>query len=229
MKKQFLTIGLGLALALSFAGPALAQTSDPGFGCTGPGGTNCKYVPLEPLSLLDESGTTSFAGFISSLFKVLFAVSGLLAVVMLTFGGIEYMVSDIAHRKNEGLARAQAAVYGILILAGSWLLLHTINPELLNFNLDIPGSSAPAQQAQTSTTGSSGGSSDTSGGTGSNSVTDEGGAKDDADVVYTWWPQADRISRMQKYSKNYCGGKLVETSEIKTDKNGQYYRMTCKK
>ncbi len=63
-------------------------------------GANCTYVPLEPLSKLDESGNMNLVDFLSSLFKILFSISGLIAVAMLTAGGIEYMVSDVAERKK---------------------------------------------------------------------------------------------------------------------------------
>lgn len=105
-------------------------------GLTSTGDGDLSYTPLEPLSV-DQSGTADLGSFLTSLFKILFSISGLIAVAMLAVGGIEYMVSDIAERKNEGLRRAQAAFYGLLILAGSWLLLNTINPCLLNFDLNI--------------------------------------------------------------------------------------------
>lgn len=104
----------------------------------------CTYTPLEPVSGFEQTGAQDFGSFLKSIFRILFSISALIAVGMLTVGGIEYMVSEVAHRKNEGLRRAQAAIYGILILAGSWLILNTINPRLLEFNFNVGGSSGSA-------------------------------------------------------------------------------------
>ena len=136
MKKGLQWVLIGSALVLSFAGPALAQAQEPGFKCDS-NGANCTYVPLEPIPGLEQSGNTDLGTFLTSLFKILFSLSALVAVGMLTIGGIEYMVSEVPGVKAHALERAKAAIYGILILAGSWLLLNTINPQLLKFDLNF--------------------------------------------------------------------------------------------
>ncbi|HVV15190.1 MAG TPA: pilin [Candidatus Paceibacterota bacterium] len=216
MKKTFyLYISLiGFVLALSFAGSVLAQNK-PGFSCTGPGGTNCQYVPLEPLSNMDEGGNTTMATFINSLFKILFSLSALFAVAMLTMGGIEYMISDVAERKNEGIRRATAALYGILILAGSYLLLYTINPQLLNFDLTFKQIGSTGAGAQTGQSGV---------GNAPQSETEitgpQGGVIYDSDSLSV---QAKALNQIN----TYCKGKVEKTRG--TDSIGDYTEYSCVK
>jgi hypothetical protein len=106
--------------------------SAPGFSCDASG--TCTYTPLEPLSPA-QSGTLSMADFVKELFRILFSISGLIAVVALTAGGIQYMVSEVPGVKAASLDRIKASMYGILILIGSYMLLYTINPQLLEFRL----------------------------------------------------------------------------------------------
>ncbi len=96
------------------------------------------YIPLEPLPCpsgpCDQSGT-NFPAFVSTIFKVLIGFGGLFAVVMIVIAGIGYMLSESALDTSKAKARAQAALWGLLLLAVSWLILWTINPKLLEFNL----------------------------------------------------------------------------------------------
>lgn len=103
------------------------------------GNGNIGYTPLEPIPGLAEaqSGNTNFALFLKYVFGVLISLGGLSAVVMLIFGGITYMVSDVVHKKTDALRRVQAAMWGLLLLIASWLILNAINPRLLVFELLI--------------------------------------------------------------------------------------------
>lgn len=104
-----------------------------------------KYAPLEPLPGLQDASNVSFVTMLNLLFKVLISVGALFAVGTLVWGGIMYMVSDVFETKSEARRRMNAAIYGLLILAGSWLILNTINPQLLIFKLNVPssGNSSP--------------------------------------------------------------------------------------
>ena len=97
-----------------------------------------EYIPLEPLPCpngpCDQSGT-NFPSFVSTIFKVLIGFGGLFAVVMIVIAGIGYMLSESALDISKAKSRAQAALWGLLLLAASWLILFTINPKLLTFDL----------------------------------------------------------------------------------------------
>lgn len=136
MKYLTLYITIGVVL-LGSPLAAAAQTQQPGLDCSS---GQCVYTPLEPIPGGDQTGT-DFGALMRTVFRVLFSLAALLAVAMLVAGGIQYMLSEVPGIKVTALARAQAAIYGILILAGSWLILNTINPQLLEFNLDLKSAS----------------------------------------------------------------------------------------
>lgn len=114
--------------------------------------TNCNlgYTPLEPIPGLttNADGSTftnpnNLPSIVNAIFKIFITVGALFAVLMLTVGGIQYMISGGPAEKARGIQRAQAALWGILLLAAAYLILYTINPNLLTFNLNpCPSGSA---------------------------------------------------------------------------------------
>ncbi len=106
--------------------------------CNGPYGT-CTYTPLEPIPGVQQSGNVNFAAFLSSIFKILISIGGLFAVVMIVVAGIGYMISESAVDIDKAKHRAIAALWGLMLLAGCWLILNTINPDLLKFDFSSLG------------------------------------------------------------------------------------------
>jgi hypothetical protein len=145
MKKYLLLIVFLGILTLSGVGVVYAQNG------------NIGYTPLEPIPGVNTGdAVANFPAIIKTVFQILFSLGALLTVAMLVVGGIEYMVSDVVPLKAEGMRRAQAALWGMAILAGSWLLLNTINPELLNFKLPTTGSGGTGGTSPTSGSGGGG-------------------------------------------------------------------------
>ncbi len=100
------------------------------------------YVPLEPLPGFDQSGQSDFSFFLNALFKISIAVGAIIALAMLVYSGIVYMVSGAIGTKSAALKRIQASLWGLLLLIASWLLLYTINPRLVG--CDKNGTCPPA-------------------------------------------------------------------------------------
>jgi hypothetical protein len=118
------------------------------------------YTPLEPLSPNDTNGYGSIQQYLQSAFTILISLGGLFAVTMLTLSGVRYMLSESFTDKDKAKTRIIASLWGLLLLASSWLILHTINPQLLQFNLTgvgIGGTGNYSPLPNTSTTGSTGG------------------------------------------------------------------------
>ena len=116
-------------------------TSCPNGGELKNGVCNLGYTPLEPIPGItqgvngyDLTSPGGFAKFINAIFTILITGGALLAVLSLTLGGVQYMTSSTLGNKTAGIERARAAIYGILIIAATYLILNTINPQLLNFN-----------------------------------------------------------------------------------------------
>ncbi|HVV38788.1 MAG TPA: pilin [Candidatus Paceibacterota bacterium] len=111
---------------------------------------NISYTPLEPL-LPDAPANiaSDFGAYLNLMFKLFLSVGALLAVGRLVVGGIMYMTSEVMETKGDAKRWMTSSIYGLLLLAGSWLILYTINPDLLKFNLVVPGSNnTPAAQQQ---------------------------------------------------------------------------------
>lgn len=136
MKKYLYIVFVGVLL-LSSALTAVAQSNNP---CDPSlGGGNLGYCPLEPIqNFTVGTANADLPTLLKGLFRILFSLSALLAVGRLVVGGIMYMTSDVAGNKTQAKKWATSALYGLLILAGSYLILYTINPDLVRLNLTIP-------------------------------------------------------------------------------------------
>ena len=67
-------------------------------------------------------------------------VASLLALLMMVVGGYYYMTaSGNAEQSSKGVEMIWGAVIGLAILFGAYLLLNTINPDLVNFKFQTTG------------------------------------------------------------------------------------------
>ncbi len=97
------------------------------------------FIPLTNGGIPGIQSGTSFNDFLNATFKLGLAVAATLAVVMITIGGLQYMTTDSIFDKSEGKEKIQNAVVGLLIALLIWLILFTINPNLLKFDINISG------------------------------------------------------------------------------------------
>ena len=76
-------------------------------------------------------------------------VAALLAFLMMIVGGYTYMTAQgNAEKSSKGSGLIMSSVIGLALLFGAYLLLSTINPDLVNFsqfNNDFNGLNTPAQ------------------------------------------------------------------------------------
>ena len=115
--------------------------------------TDTNYVPLAKLPGLEDKIETSkqctttngvttcanpcpFGKYLNILIKLFLGISAVLAMIMIVWGGIQYMTSELASSKEAGRESITHAVLGLLLALGAWLLLFTLNPDLLNICLD---------------------------------------------------------------------------------------------
>ncbi len=115
---------------------------------------NISYVPLEPIPGANQTGTVSFGLLLTGLLKTLISLGGLVAVLALIFGGVAYMVSSVGVTLSAAKERMKSAIYGLLLLIACWLILSTINPQLLFFPdsfSPVPSTSINTNNAQTQT------------------------------------------------------------------------------
>lgn len=81
--------------------------------------------------------TKDFPTYLQGLYRIGIGACFVLGVIMFTWAGIEYILSESMTKKSDAKARIAAALTGLAIALVSYVLLQTINPKLLEFtNLD---------------------------------------------------------------------------------------------
>lgn len=102
------------------------------------------YVPLAPLPGQTGGGGVDIGGYFSNMFTLIIGIAGVLAVLMIVIAGIEYM-SPMPSSKESGKNRALAAIFGLLLALVSYLILQTINPDLVVPKLDLTNTTSKTQ------------------------------------------------------------------------------------
>ena len=79
-----------------------------------------------------NTDSSDIGGFINNLYVFALGISGVIAVGMIVVGSIYYSVSGGSpDKQNEGKNMISSALWGLLLLFGSYLILNTVNPELV--------------------------------------------------------------------------------------------------
>ncbi len=103
--------------------------------------TKTTYQPLAPLpgllEIVETKDDCAFGKYLNIIIKLVLGMAAVLAMVMITWGGVEYITSELVSGKEAGKETIQHALLGLLIALGAWLILNTINPKLLNSCLEI--------------------------------------------------------------------------------------------
>lgn len=86
----------------------------------------------------------AFSNFLSWLYRFALSAAAILAVLMIVIGGLQYIISGgNAEKRSSAKRRIEQAIFGLLIAVAAWLILYTINPDLVNsvLNIDCVGPS----------------------------------------------------------------------------------------
>ena len=84
--------------------------------------------------------SNGFITYGSQLFWFLLSAAIILALVMMVIGGVEYVgAAGNTSFLGDAKDRIINALLGLILALAAWLILNTINPELVNFQLDIEG------------------------------------------------------------------------------------------
>jgi hypothetical protein len=93
------------------------------------------YVPLSNNLPISSSagggGGGDLQGMIVGIFTWGVSIAGLLAIIYIVIGGVQYMTTDSIFNKEDGKNKIQSAVVGLLIVLAGWLILNEINPSIL--------------------------------------------------------------------------------------------------
>ena len=116
------------------------------------------FSPSTTLPVPDKGLPTDLGQLIAKIFEWSLGLIGLVIFVRFFYAGFLWFTAA-GNPANVGTAKTimKNAVYGALVLFSAWLILNTINPDLVGGRLDLPG--LPASQPTTGTnqpTGSTG-------------------------------------------------------------------------
>lgn len=138
-RKQYVVCSMGIVYMLFFlttyyllptTAIAQAKPADP-----------TPYILLAPIPLQGpESGVTTVTtakDYIPGLIKLAIALAGVLAVLRIMWGGFQYISTDAISGKSEAKGIISNALWGLLLAMTAWLILYTLNPKLVEINLDI--------------------------------------------------------------------------------------------
>lgn len=144
---------LVLVLALLVV-PVLGLAQGPVGGVGGP--VTVSSNPCTPSAYVKGQDNSQLLGqCISQIYLYSLGAAGLLALLMIVLGGYYIMSAQgNAERTTKGREFVLSSIVGILILAGAFLILYTINPDLTDFSmkslncLSPSGNQAPIQPGQ---------------------------------------------------------------------------------
>lgn len=107
-------------------------------GANGQPSTYCLLAPLPTSSGGTPTSQTTFSDYIVNVMKLAVGVAAALAVLMIVWGGIKYMTSDVISNKASAKTSIQNALLGLLLALASYTILNTINKDLITIDILLP-------------------------------------------------------------------------------------------
>ncbi len=136
MRKTIISISSLLAIVF---GGALIVHAEAGGALDASTG---QYVPLAKLPIgpnASELAVYTMSTYLSGIIKLVIALGAGLAVLMGILAGVQYIAKGISpSAKNEAKEKMISALTGLALVLTSYLILNSINPDLVNFKLDLP-------------------------------------------------------------------------------------------
>ncbi len=146
MKNAFLTISartlaahvIALVFLLIFFAPSITLAVSAG---------DAPYIPLAPIPGTVQDGCdftstsaeckTTFMTYLNGAYKTAIGVAGMLAVVMIIWWGFQYVITASEGGKTNSREGITNAIVGLLLTLGSWLIVYTINPKLVQLDFKM--------------------------------------------------------------------------------------------
>ena len=117
----------------------------PCYGTEQDGCVNGQLVSFDPTT---DTGNNKLGTYLNIIIRLFIGLCAVAAVVMIIIAGIQYSTSELISDKGAAKEKIQGAVLGLLLALGSWTILYTINPDLLNTDVDIGGTSLTSEGEQ---------------------------------------------------------------------------------
>ena len=98
--------------------------------------TNITISTSVPGTVSVPVGAGGPGAFVANFYQFALVIGGILAFGVIVYGGIRYMTSaGNPSGQSDAKEWIEAALLGLLLLAGAYFILSVINPQLLNLNL----------------------------------------------------------------------------------------------
>lgn len=95
-------------------------------------------VPLPGIGGGEITETPILPDYVKYIFNFAIGLAGLIAFLMLVYGGFRYLISSgNPSATSEANSQIFAGLTGLVVILGSWLLLTTINPQLIVINPEL--------------------------------------------------------------------------------------------
>jgi len=157
---------LAVLILMPFFGGSLMPATALAAGAADP------YTVLAPLPCIPDTGKNTctvnghtyqagdtitqvdFKSYVQYIVNLAIALSAVTAVFMIVWGGFEYTTSTIPLMKTDGLKKVKNAVFGLILVLASYLILRTIDPRLVQ----VPDTLVPTLTLNSSLTSNTTGS-----------------------------------------------------------------------
>ncbi|NTV22738.1 MAG: lytic transglycosylase domain-containing protein [Candidatus Yonathbacteria bacterium] len=147
MFRNIYTIVIVMTIILWSGGVFAKETGSIPLKSDTPSSSSSSYELLEP-SLIGGTETTNASNYFETIYVYAIGAAGVLAVLMFAIGGIQYMFGGAnPASKSKGVAHMSNAVWGIILALSAYLILNTINPDLVDLQVTLPEASIDAEYA----------------------------------------------------------------------------------
>jgi len=97
-----------------------------------------QFQPLVGIpGITDRDDAPGIGDYVNAIYRLAISIAALLAVLMIIYGGVQYMFSDIVSTKQAAKSTIRGALLGLLLIISAVLILSTINTNLTNFEIEI--------------------------------------------------------------------------------------------
>lgn len=111
-------------------------------------GLTAEAARIDITRIIPGTNPNTPVGIVANLYNFGLAIAGVLAFGAIVYGAIKYTVSSgNPSQQSDAKEWITQALWGLLLLAGAYLILNTINPRITKLRVDICTTVCPAGQA----------------------------------------------------------------------------------
>ena len=92
-------------------------------------------INYTPQISIGSKTITNLGDYIVQAYNYAFIIIGMLAIIMIMIGGVQYLMARGGPGVNQAKSRIGNAVLGVILLLAAYLILNTVNPAILKLSL----------------------------------------------------------------------------------------------